>query len=63
MKKTTLFLTLFLAALAATAQQATISGSILKPDGTVAPGVIVKLPEGDVTGFDFYAIKVGDLSW
>ncbi|MCB9036018.1 MAG: hypothetical protein H6557_05290 [Lewinellaceae bacterium] len=43
MKKITFFLTLFLTALAATAQQATISGSILKPDGTVAPGIIVKL--------------------
>lgn len=43
MKKITFFSIFFLAALMAAGQQASISGSVLKPDGTVANGATVKL--------------------
>lgn len=43
MKNITTFIFFFLAAVIATGQQASVSGQILKPDGTAAAGAIVKL--------------------
>ena len=43
MKKIILFLIVFLATWAATGQQASLSGTILRPDGTALVGITVKL--------------------
>ncbi|MCB0546382.1 MAG: hypothetical protein KDD19_02285 [Phaeodactylibacter sp.] len=52
MKKIILFLIVFLATWAATGQQASLSGTILRPDGTALVGITVKLldAQGQLVG-------------
>ena len=43
MKKTTILTALFFFTLSAIAQQASIAGTVLRPDGTAAPGALMQL--------------------